>query len=292
MHRRILPPEIHDWLELVIQDNADDLLRYLTRRVNQREDAADLLGSVFLILWEKGARVPTTDEDARMWCFGIARNVLREHRRRAMKSIGLANALRTHLRDIPQPDNSADAIAESTLRASDVRNALITDPSRDAEGVDGVTIRALSTVSRHNRTMVNLRAGHIGVGLAVIAVCALAGCTAPGAGVAQKVRPGAPDGLVVEPLSDGPTATWIEPAETFAIVTFGSGSCPSVATALAATGSDRIAVTFGPSPNDPCTADIAPTTHEFDLPDEITNRPVILEINYEEWPEAYTLTLE
>jgi RNA polymerase sigma-70 factor (ECF subfamily) len=124
MRRGSISPEIHDWVELVIQDNAADLLRYLTRRVNQREDAADLLGNVFLVVWEKGARVPTTDEGARMWCFGVARNVLREHRRRAVKSIGLANAIRTHIRDTPQPDNSADAIAEATLIASDVRSAL------------------------------------------------------------------------------------------------------------------------------------------------------------------------
>lgn len=133
MRRRSLPPEIHDRVELVIQDNAADLLRYLTRRVNQREDAADLLGNVFLVVWEKGARVPTTDEGARMWCFGVARNVLREHHRRAVKSIGLANALRTHIRDTPQSDNSADAIAETTLRASDVRSALTHLDEREKE---------------------------------------------------------------------------------------------------------------------------------------------------------------
>jgi len=124
MRRRSLPQEIHDWVELVIRDNGDDILRYLVRRVHNSEDAADLLGNVFLILWEKGARVPTSDEGARMWCFGIARNVLREHRRRAVASSGLATALRTHLRDAPQRDNSADAVAESTLRAGEVRNAL------------------------------------------------------------------------------------------------------------------------------------------------------------------------
>ena len=125
MRRRSLAPEIRDWVELVVQDNADDILRYLTRRVDQREDAADLLGNVLLVLWERGERVPTSDEGARMWCFGIARNVLREHRRSAVKSIGLASALRTHLRDTPQPDNSAEAIAETTARASDVRSALM-----------------------------------------------------------------------------------------------------------------------------------------------------------------------
>lgn len=66
MSRRSIPPELRDWIEIVIEDNADTLLRYLRRRVSQPEDAADLLGRVFLVLWEKGGRVPTTDKDARI----------------------------------------------------------------------------------------------------------------------------------------------------------------------------------------------------------------------------------
>jgi hypothetical protein len=65
-----------------------------------------------------------------------------------------------------------------------------------------------------------------------------------------------------------------------------------VATALAADGPDHVTVTFGPSPNDPCTADIAPTTHEFEMPDEITGRPITVGVTYEDWPGTETLTLE
>lgn len=139
--------------------------------------------------------------------------------------------------------------------------------------------------------MVNLRAGYVSVGGLMIVVCALAGCSPSGVAIAHGTRPGVPDGLVIEPLNDEPIATWIERGETFGIVTFGSGSCPPVATALVADGPDRLVVTFGPSPNDSCTADIAPTTHEFELPEEITRLPVVLEINYEEWLETDTLTL-
>ncbi|WP_336645919.1 hypothetical protein [Microbacterium sp. USHLN186] len=139
--------------------------------------------------------------------------------------------------------------------------------------------------------MVNLRAGCVGVAGLMIMVCALAGCSASDVGVARETRRGVPDGLVVDPLNDRPIATWIERGETFAIVTIGSGSCPPVATALVAEVPDRVAVTFGPSPNDPCTADMSPTTHEFDLPEEITRLPVVLKIDYEDWPETDTLTL-
>ncbi|WEK61818.1 MAG: sigma-70 family RNA polymerase sigma factor [Candidatus Microbacterium colombiense] len=122
--RRSLPEEIGAWVEIVVQDNADDLLRYLAHRVSPREDAADLLGKVLLILWEKGARVPTTDEAARMWCFGIARNVLREHRRHALKSLDLADALRAHLQHTAPLIDSAETIVETAMRADDVRVAL------------------------------------------------------------------------------------------------------------------------------------------------------------------------
>lgn len=131
--RRPVPSATQAWVEIVVANNADDLLRYVERRVDQREDAADLLGKIFLVLWEKAARVPLTDEAARMWCFGIARNAVREHRRRSTRRLDLANALRDHLRDAPQPDNSADAAAEAAIRASEVRKGLLllNEPARE-----------------------------------------------------------------------------------------------------------------------------------------------------------------
>lgn len=139
--------------------------------------------------------------------------------------------------------------------------------------------------------MVEWRAGCASVGV-VVAMCLLAGCSDPGPAIAQEVRSGVPEGLVVEPLGEGPVAVWIDPGETFAIVTWGSGSCPPVATALTTDGPDRLDLTFGPSPNDPCTADMSPTTHEFELPDEITRSPVTVNITYEDWPGTDVLTLE
>ncbi|WDH79050.1 sigma-70 family RNA polymerase sigma factor [Microbacterium esteraromaticum] len=110
---------------MVVAENADDLLRYLLRRVDAPEDAADLLGRVLLALWEGGARVPTVDPDARMWCFGIARNILREHYRHSQKRLALADDLRDHLRDLAIPDNAADTAAEAQMRAHAVRTAVL-----------------------------------------------------------------------------------------------------------------------------------------------------------------------
>ena len=145
MGRQQMPSEIGSWIAVVVDDNADDLLRYLRRRVNQAEDAADLLGRVLLVLWEKGDRVPTAETEARMWCFGIARNVLREHYRRAAKHLALADDLREHLRASTALDNAADITADANMRAETVRRAVASLDSRSREIImlvhwDGFTI--------------------------------------------------------------------------------------------------------------------------------------------------------
>lgn len=111
-------------VERIVRDNVDDLLRYLQRRVDQRDDAADLLGHTLVALWEKAERIPLDDEEARMWCFGIARNMLREHHRRELKKIKLADELRDHLSRTEQHETSADITAELQMRAQTVRQAV------------------------------------------------------------------------------------------------------------------------------------------------------------------------
>jgi RNA polymerase sigma factor (sigma-70 family) len=73
-----------------------DLLHYFERRHPQ--DAADLLAETLLVAWRRRRTMPsTTPEDARMWLFGTARNVLRNHVRSAMRRLHLADALRAEL---------------------------------------------------------------------------------------------------------------------------------------------------------------------------------------------------
>ena len=132
------------------------------------------------------------------------------------------------------------------------------------------------------------------VGLIVLAV---AGCAAPFApsstpGVAETVRPGAPDGMDIDLLGGTAAGTWLDDGERFAIITMGSGSCPPVATAITVESVDHLALTFSPSPNDPCTADMSATTHEFALPDGITGRPVTITVTYDDWDGIDTITLE
>lgn len=164
MPPRPVSPQLQDWIAVVVEDNASDLLRYLRRRVNQPEDAADLLGHVLLALWENGARVPTTDTDARMWCFGIARNVLREHYRHAAKRLALAGQLREHLRDTAPQDNAANNAAEARIRAKGVRAAVMSLDKRSRELVmlvhwDGFRIAEAARLLSMNESTARTRYG-------------------------------------------------------------------------------------------------------------------------------------
>ncbi len=56
-----------------------DLLAYFLRRLD-RDDAVDATADVFLTAWRRIGDVPSNPE-ARLWLFGVAHNVLRNHLR-------------------------------------------------------------------------------------------------------------------------------------------------------------------------------------------------------------------
>lgn len=89
----------------------------------------------------------------------------------------------------------------------------------------------------------------------------------------------------------GVLAGWVVEGETFAVVTWGSSSCPPVASHLTVESADRMALSFERSPNEMCTADYAPTTHELALPKSITDRPVTLIVDIEDAESTETFTL-
>ena len=131
----------------------------------------------------------------------------------------------------------------------------------------------------------------LAVTAAALAISFVGGCSSDnGAG---STTPGVPEGLEVDAMSEAPIGTWIERGESFAVVTMGSSSCPPVATDVRAEKDDQVVVTFGSSPNDPCSADMAPTTHQFDLPEGIaTGNRVSVDIVFEDWPETHTFILD
>lgn len=56
-----------------------DILGYLARRIGNQE-AVDAAADVFVVAWRRIDDAPD-GEDARLWLFGVARNVLRNRRR-------------------------------------------------------------------------------------------------------------------------------------------------------------------------------------------------------------------
>lgn len=77
--------------------HAPALLASLTRRVEQPQDAADLLSETLLIVWRKAARMPTSDDEVRPWMFGIAQHVLQHHWRSRARRSAVVERLRENL---------------------------------------------------------------------------------------------------------------------------------------------------------------------------------------------------
>ncbi len=156
-----------DRLDRLVRDCAPDVLAYLVRRLVDPEDAADLLGDVFVALASRPARIPEDATEARMWAFGIARRVLVAHRRRAHTELVGAETLRGLLLADNAQGHDDDA---DRLFVRDVVDAL---PPRQREVVilvhwDGFTladaakhlgIRASTARTLYQRARETLRVG-------------------------------------------------------------------------------------------------------------------------------------
>ncbi|GAB2578887.1 RNA polymerase sigma factor [Microlunatus antarcticus] len=75
------------------------VLGYLTRRAATPEEAADLFGEVLVVLWRRRRDLPPAGQD-RLWLFVVARNVLANHRRQAVRHRQAAAALAEQLRAV------------------------------------------------------------------------------------------------------------------------------------------------------------------------------------------------
>ncbi|MEI7058438.1 RNA polymerase sigma factor [Nocardioides sp. CCNWLW239] len=106
--------EIEDWLGVM----APMLLAYFLRRVTPPDEAADLLAEALLVLWRRAEAIPAEDRAARMWAYGVARNVLRGHRRTSRRRSALTERLRAELASTEEVAHPADD------RVLDLRSAI------------------------------------------------------------------------------------------------------------------------------------------------------------------------
>lgn len=77
-----------------VERNSADLLAYFNRRIDQIDDASDLLGDTMVAVWRRIADLPRDETRARMWMFGVARRILANYRRGRTRQNDLAARLR------------------------------------------------------------------------------------------------------------------------------------------------------------------------------------------------------
>lgn len=77
----------------ILETTARELLRYLERRLGT-DDAPDALSETMTVIWRRASSIPSSDQDARLWAFGVARNVILNFSRSRRRQDLLAERLR------------------------------------------------------------------------------------------------------------------------------------------------------------------------------------------------------
>jgi RNA polymerase sigma-70 factor (ECF subfamily) len=108
--------------------HGDDLRAYCRRRLG-REEAEDALAEVFTVAWRRFDKVPDGQE-ARLWLYGVARNVIRNATRTSRRRSRLSRRL-TASGDTPQ--SGADDSLVTRSEHEDVMAALATLKPGDQE---------------------------------------------------------------------------------------------------------------------------------------------------------------
>ncbi|MFF7291650.1 RNA polymerase sigma factor [Microbacterium sp. NPDC008134] len=85
-------------LEDALIANEADMARYFRRRMDNAADADDVYGDFLLTAWKIRRKIPEAHDDARLWLFGVARNVLMNSRRAANRRKSAGDRLTSLLR--------------------------------------------------------------------------------------------------------------------------------------------------------------------------------------------------
>lgn len=146
----------------VFRRDAATLLGFFVRRGVPAHDAADLVSETFLAAWKSSGHHRIEPDMLRAWLFGIARNVLSQHRRGHIRRSALADRVRATL----AVDNSAHA--DGSLEGLDpaiahhVRELIQYLPEIDQEIVrlvywEGFTQEEVATIVGKPATTVRVR---------------------------------------------------------------------------------------------------------------------------------------
>ncbi|HEU4462989.1 MAG TPA: sigma-70 family RNA polymerase sigma factor [Solirubrobacterales bacterium] len=104
------------------REQARAVLAYALRRVENRDDAADVVAETFLVAWRRLGEVPIGVE-ARLWLYAVARRVIanlhRTERRRTRLGQRLAESLRTEFATHAAPAGEAAEVLRAMAELSD-----------------------------------------------------------------------------------------------------------------------------------------------------------------------------
>ena len=94
---------------ILYNDLYDDLWRYVQRRSINTEEARDTLSEVFLVAWRRLEDIPAGNE-ARLWLFGVARNLVKTSWRKRKRSgdllVRIGSEMSTRVTTDEELDNS------------------------------------------------------------------------------------------------------------------------------------------------------------------------------------------
>ncbi|MEV4224921.1 RNA polymerase sigma factor [Nonomuraea sp. NPDC049725] len=133
--------------ETVYRATYDQITAYAGRRCDSPQDAADVVAETFVIVWRKIEELPP-GRQAKLWVYGVARNVLAGHRRSALR-----RQVRHRDLDAEMADLYGD-LADRSVERNAIAQAFATLPEDDRElvaweGLDRGEIAVMLGLSRN-----------------------------------------------------------------------------------------------------------------------------------------------
>ncbi|MCO1595881.1 sigma-70 family RNA polymerase sigma factor [Micromonospora sp. RHAY321] len=148
--------EHEDRFRRIYADNFEPLLAYAMRRVDQPEDAADVVAETFLVAWRRTREMPPEPE-VRLWLHGVARRVLANHHRGGARRGRLGERLKQRLRIAVAVDPGSDVPERLTVRAALARLGELDREVLMLTFWEGLEPREVATVLRVSPAVVRTR---------------------------------------------------------------------------------------------------------------------------------------